>query len=144
MFIFKYNIFVDIRAIIRTIFTKKILDKYRYIYYLSTINKNRFKKINYSDLTNRILMETRKYPTLEKDTNRYFVYLSKYGALGSYAMPNKVFINIQREPEDITKTIIHEIIHLQVENQVIANHLTQDEKEKMVDDLTNKITIETV
>lgn len=89
-------------------------------------------------------METRKYPTLEKDTNRYFVYLSKYGALGSYAMPNKVFINIQREPEDITKTIIHEIIHLQVENQVIANHLTQDEKEKMVDDLTNKITIETV
>jgi len=130
MLVFKYNLINDFLIIFKTIKDIKFLNKYRIFYNLLVSNK--YKKVDYQKLCSYIITEFEKYPDIICG-NKYTVYLSKFGAYGSYALPNKIYINIQRENKEIFSTVVHEIVHLQLEEHVIKNGLTHEEKEKLVD-----------
>ena len=64
----------------------------------------------------------------------YRIFLTKYGMAGSYDMPNTIIINLSKTSGIIMlKTIIHEIIHLAIEKDVIEYKIGQAEKERIVD-----------
>ena len=94
MLIFKHNFFIDIRAISATILRKSWLDRKGYIYYLLTIDKDKYGKIDYNKLANELSQELKRYGDLFNDDD-YIILLTKYGVYGSYYLPNKIFINIQ-------------------------------------------------
>ena len=64
----------------------------------------------------------------------YTVRLVEYGVGGSYGLPNTVILNIANlwgiGP---IKTIIHEIIHLSIEELIIAHKIEHWQKERIVD-----------
>ncbi len=64
----------------------------------------------------------------------YMVRLVEYGVGGSYGLPNTVILNIANlwgiGP---IKTIIHEIIHLSIEELIIAYKIEHWQKERIVD-----------
>src|ERR1035437_9550334 len=131
MLFIKHNLLLDIRQIIQVIYNKRWLDRNKYYYNLTVPTKHW--ATNYTQLSvklNLLLQDYEFIETLDKD---YFIYLSPFGVYGSYTPPNKVYVNIQREPEEIAKTIIHEIIHLTVESDVIKLKLTHDEKEALIE-----------
>ncbi len=139
MLIFKHNFFIDIRAISATILRKSWLDRKGYIYYLLTIDKDKYGKIDYNKLANELSQELKRYGDLFNDDD-YIILLTKYGVYGSYYLPNKIFINIQRDIKDIVATIIHEIIHLRVEDIVKQKRLNHEEKEELVEDMLKEFT----
>lgn len=59
------------------------------------------------------------------------VYLTKYGVGGSYLSSNEVILNINNNFG--IKTVIHEIIHLMIEENVKKYNIKQFEKERIVD-----------
>jgi len=64
----------------------------------------------------------------------YIIFLTKYGVGGSYELPNKIVINFyNKKIPDILKTIIHEIIHLSIENIISKFNISHWEKERLVD-----------
>ncbi len=65
----------------------------------------------------------------------FCVYLTTYGVGGSYNLPNTVIFNINNTRG--YKTIIHEIIHLLIENQIIKYNVQHWEKERIVDLILN-------
>lgn len=65
----------------------------------------------------------------------FFVYLTTYGVGGSYNLPNIVIFNINNKKG--FKTIIHEIIHLLIENQIQEFKIQHWEKERIVDLILN-------
>lgn len=67
--------------------------------------------------------------------NNFVVYLTSYGVYGSYKMPNIIILNINSK--DIFKTIIHEIIHLIIEDKIQEYKIDQWEKERIVDLILN-------
>ena len=47
------------------------------------------------------------------------IIFTKYGTGGSYQIPDKIIINLQDKiPEYLIKTVIHECIHLMIENLI--------------------------
>lgn len=74
-----------------------------------------------------------RYKFIDILNQDYYIYLSPFGTFGSYKVPTVVYVNIQRESQEIAKTILHEIIHLIVEDEVIELKLGHDEKEALVD-----------
>jgi len=64
----------------------------------------------------------------------FFVYLTNYGVGGSYGFPNKVAVNINA---DVFRIIIHEIIHLFIEESVQKYGIEHWEKERVVDLILN-------
>ena len=71
-----------------------------------------------------------------KDIPKTFcVYLTNYGVGGSYNLPNTVIFNINNTRG--YKTIIHEIIHLLIENQIKKYNVQHWEKERIVDLILN-------
>jgi len=66
--------------------------------------------------------------------NEYIIYFTKYGTGGSYNLPNTVIINLNRRWEvGMLRTIIHEIIHLAIEKDILEYKIGQAQKERIVD-----------
>lgn len=65
----------------------------------------------------------------------FFIYLTNYGVGGSYNFPNIVIFNINNKKG--FKTIVHEIIHLLIENQIQKYKIQHWEKERIVDLILN-------
>jgi len=69
----------------------------------------------------------------------YYIFLTKYGTKGSYEMPKGIIINIkERSLKDIIRIIIHEIIHLLVENLIKKYKLGHWQKERLIDLIFSK------
>jgi hypothetical protein len=83
------------------------------------------------DRLSKKLKEVFKKNTLET----FLVYLTSYGAGGSYNPPNVIVFNINNKGG--LKTIIHEIIHLLIEDQVQKYKIQHWEKERIVDLIMN-------
>jgi len=70
----------------------------------------------------------------------YEIVFTMYGVGGSYDLPNKITINIRdKESEGICRTIIHEIIHLNIESLIEKYKIGHWEKERIVDLTLSKI-----
>lgn len=68
------------------------------------------------------------------------IYLTHYGVGGSYNMPNKIFLNINKHHNiGAIKSVIHELIHLYIENIVNEHSLDQKTKELLVEIIISKI-----
>lgn len=132
MVVFKNNKLNDLFTIMNTIRQKHFLDKNRIYYNLSVLGG--YKRLDYKNLIIGLNKRLEKYKDIFSD-KEYIVYLSKFGAFGSYKLPNKVYINIQRDRDEIVKTILHEVVHLQVEKEVMKKGLDHQQKEKLVDDI---------
>ncbi|MFA5935191.1 MAG: hypothetical protein WC827_04900 [Candidatus Paceibacterota bacterium] len=66
--------------------------------------------------------------------NEYRIHLTKYGIGGSYNLPNIVIINLNNSFKvGMLRTIIHEIIHLAIEEDIIKYKIDQKQKERIVD-----------
>lgn len=66
--------------------------------------------------------------------NSYDIQLTRYGVGGSYHMPNKIIINIQRMFEfGLLKTIAHEGVHLSIQSMVEKYNVKHWHKERVVD-----------
>ncbi|MBT4849550.1 hypothetical protein HON36_01720 [Candidatus Parcubacteria bacterium] len=138
MIVCKYNKFNDFVSIVNTIRCKNFLDKNKIYYNLSVLDK--YKKLDYKKLVSDLEGEIKKYEEI-LDNQKYQVYLSKFGAFGSYKLPNKIYINIQRETDEIVKTILHEIVHLQIEEKVVEQGLKWEQKEKLVNSILEHYSI---
>ncbi len=61
------------------------------------------------------------------------IYLTKYGIGGSYHLPNKVIVNIDRFFSiGLIRTVLHEIIHLHIEPLIQKYQIGQWQKETIV------------
>jgi hypothetical protein len=75
-----------------------------------------------------------------KYQNNYHIQLTKYGVKGSYNLPNLIILNIkERKIQDIIRTVIHEIIHLSIEDLIIECKISHWQKERLVDLIFAKI-----
>lgn len=58
---------------------------------------------------------------------------------GSYDLPNIIILNTRRDSiDEVVDTFIHELIHLQVEEEVVSKKLSHEEKEQLVEKLFHK------
>ncbi|MFA5155142.1 MAG: hypothetical protein WC453_01795 [Patescibacteria group bacterium] len=74
--------------------------------------------------------------TINKDIPSVFqVYLTNYGTNGSYFPPNIIVVNINSQKG--YKTIVHEIIHLLIEDWIQKYNVSHWEKERTVDSICN-------
>lgn len=69
----------------------------------------------------------------------YEVYLTKYGVGGGYELPNKIGLDIKKDRDGLIKTLVHEIIHLSIEEEIARNKVGHFHKERVVDLLTQKL-----
>jgi hypothetical protein len=66
--------------------------------------------------------------------SEYKIFLTKYGMGGSYNLPNVVIINLSNSfMVGMLRTIIHEIIHLAIEESIVNYKIGQAQKERIVD-----------
>ncbi len=63
--------------------------------------------------------------------NKITVHITRYGAGGSYNLPNTIILNFQMS--DLLKTALHEIVHLIIEPFVQKYKIGHWEKERIVD-----------
>lgn len=69
----------------------------------------------------------------------YVIILTKYGVGGSYHLPNTIVMNIKMKYEKgLMRTIIHEIIHLTIEELIQRHKISHWKKERLVDLLLNE------
>lgn len=111
---------------------------------VSQINKE-YEAIRYSKMENEIIAAFSVYD--EKFTHKlievfgkdipktFLVRLTNYGVGGSYNLPDVVIFNINMKKG--IKTIVHEIIHLLIQNQIDKYKVQQWEKERIVDLILN-------
>lgn len=69
----------------------------------------------------------------------YEVYLTKYGVGGGYELPNKIGLDIKKNFGDLIKTLVHEIIHLSIEEEILKNKVEHFNKERVVVLLMQKL-----
>lgn len=70
--------------------------------------------------------------------NELTVILTRYGTQGSYLMPNSAIINISKvPPEFLIKTVVHESLHLMIENLIRRYLVKHWVKERVVDLITD-------
>ena len=73
----------------------------------------------------------------------YKVKLTKYGVSGSYNLPNKIVLNVREKgTKDLIRTIIHEIIHLAIEDLIIKFKVSHWQKERLVDLICGKLSFD--
>ena len=114
---------------------KTVLGEYNETNYIEPENfiKDNLKKIN--TILEKFFTETNIEP--KKD---YSIYLTRYGVGGSYNFPNKIIINIQAcKGEKLVRSIVHEIIHLSIEDLIQKYNVGHWEKERVVDLIFDKI-----
>ncbi|MGD0977058.1 MAG: hypothetical protein ABR875_02080 [Minisyncoccia bacterium] len=112
--------------------------------------EDEFDRNEYQKLTNSIYAEWGKISDiLENNIEKnglttgfglYKIILTKYGVGGSYDPPSTIIINVNnRQPNEICRTIIHEILHLNIESLIVKYHIGHWEKERIVDLIFSKI-----
>lgn len=72
----------------------------------------------------------------DKIPNNFEVYLTRYGVGGSYNLPNRIIKNCTHPKEGI-KTLVHEIIHLIIQEKIDEHEIKHWEKERIVDLILN-------
>lgn len=87
---------------------------------------------HWSPVRDEFLKNVKNTSLLLQDS--YDIQLTRYGVGGSYHMPNKIIINIQRMFEfGLLKTIAHESVHLSIQSMVEKYNVKQWPKERAVD-----------
>src|SRR3989339_173648 len=109
-----------------------ILPKYLDLSDIKKITKEDVKKVILKEYNEQDYLKQKEY--LENNVEKiksttlvlskdYNIYFTKYGVGGSYHLPNKIVININRCFEfGLLRTIIHEIIHLSIQLFVRKNN----------------------
>ena len=78
-----------------------------------------------------------------KPEDTYKVNLTKYGVGGSYHLPNIIIVNFQGKfGIGVSKTIIHEIVHLSIQGLIEKYEVEHWKKERIVDLILNKYVSE--
>ena len=68
------------------------------------------------------------------------VYLTKYGVGGNYDPPGRIILNFRaKAKEKLLKTIIHESIHLYINDLIIEYNIPHWKKEFIVDSIFEKV-----
>lgn len=89
-------------------------------------------KKRWDKVSNTLMIQSQK--TGLNFAKEYIIFLTKYGVGGSYKLPNKIVINFHsRKAPYILETIIHEIIHLSIEDIISKFNIDHWEKERLVD-----------
>lgn len=137
----KHSLLIDIRIFLQTLRNKKWLDKNGYFYYF--LDAGMFKDFDHEKISQEVENELLRYDdnlnVFINANKKYQIFLTRFGTYGSYEMPNIVFVNVHRSPVEIAETIIHEIIHLEVEPEVLRKNMSHAEKEQMVDCMVEKV-----
>lgn len=93
------------------------------------IGSKKYIEDHWDDIGNELLKNT---PLATEE--HYDICLTRYGVGGSYHLPNKIIINIQRMFEyGLLKTIAHESIHLAIQPLVEKYNVKHWVKERVVD-----------
>ncbi len=133
----KHNILIDFKIFLRTLRLKKWLDENGYEYYLF---ENITRRISYREIASEVEKEFNTYKNkLERKVHSlkdYNIYLTKFGTYGGYDVPNKVYVNVFRNFKQMAQTIVHEMIHLEIEKEVLKRKLSHSQKEKLADDIS--------
>lgn len=103
-----------------------------------------FDEKKYIDLSNKInsnflLLQTDFTNVLKKNFDKmpdnFIIYLTNYGVGGSYDFPNKVILNYNYSRG--IKTVLHEIVHILIEDKIQKYSVEHWEKERIVDLILN-------
>jgi len=94
--------------------------------------KSEFVKIE-SDLLNLFKEISKKIPF------EFDISLTKYGTGGSYNLSNQIILNIKGK--NPLRTLVHEMIHLLLEEKVQKEKLSHLEKEALVESHMEKLSI---
>lgn len=90
--------------------------------------------LKYSSILEKYFLETKIKPE-----DIYEVKLTRYGVGGSYNLPNTIIINIQAHYDvGLVKTIIHEIVHLSIQELIEKYNVEHWKKERIVDLILDK------
>lgn len=131
-----HNFFADLEIFLQTLKCKKWLDENSYIYGLFN---SIFKSCKYKSIAKQLNTKIELSDGFKKIADgriKYEIYLTKFGTYGSYKLPNKIYLNVLRNSIDETfHTLLHEMIHLKVEGEVIKKNLSHKEKEALVENL---------
>ena len=118
---------------------KSVVDEYNedeYREVIEIINKQWSK---YSSLLENYFLETKI-----RIEDFYEVKLTKYGVGGSYHLPNTIITNIQAHYDvSLIKTIIHEIVHLSIQELIEKYEVEHWKKERIVDLILDKYVSKT-
>jgi hypothetical protein len=161
---FEYGPDSEIQRVKDTLGDLKWLNENKYRYSLPAF-KNETEKVNDEEIKNSVKREyssvefktaeeavhsawKEKWTKIEKIQNtiigadkldRIKVVFTRYGTSGSYRIPDRIVINLQGKiPEYLIKTVIHECIHLMIENLILKNKVTHWYKERIVNLIMNK------
>lgn len=93
--------------------------------------------------TINLVLEEFFFATSIEPHSNYEILLTRYGVGGSYWPPNKIIINLKfRNGSKLLNSIIHEIIHLSIEDLIQKYKVDQWEKERLVDLIFDKVAPE--
>src|ERR1035437_8875570 len=161
---FEYGINSEIQRVKNTLSDLEWLNKNKYRYSLpifdvepdraSEKNIQDSVKKEYSDVEFKIaekavsLSWEKRRPNVEKIQDNIIgvnkldqvkIIFTKYGTGGSYRVPGTIVTNLKDKiPEYLIKTVIHESIHLMIENLIAKNKVAHWYKERIVDLIMDK------
>ena len=128
------------------------VDKNKPIDYLFENAEKEYNQENYSKVEDIVTEQWLEFsPKLEQyfeetslvPEDLYLIQLTRYGVGGSYNLPNKVIVNFQGKfGTRVLKTIIHEIVHLSIQQFIDKYNIEHWEKEWVVDLILSKIVPE--
>ena len=111
--------------------------------YIEKLVLKEYRKEDYDEVSNflniKIIENINKINIAFQQTDfileeEYNIFLTKYGVGGSYNPPREIILNFQaKEKEKLLKTIIHETIHLSINDLIIKYNISHWEKELIVD-----------
>lgn len=120
--------------------------------YIENSIKNEYNEEDYKEKEDFIIEHSEKINTALdrffketgiKSQDNYEILLTKYGVGGSYGFPSLVLINTQFcRGGGLIITIIHEIIHISIEDLIQKYNVGHWEKETIVDSIFEKIAPE--
>jgi hypothetical protein len=156
-FNFKYSIQFEL---FRIAYTFQRLDFYTENNYYYDLPKSVSKDMTTADVLSKLAAEyddesyqveakelekelVEQAPVIEKmrlvgiiNTNaEYDIYLTKYGVGGSFGLPNSVTLKVtdRKSAGQKLATLLHEVIHLHVQEWILEYNLTHWQKERLVD-----------
>ena len=103
-----------------------------------------FNNIEYDQYSIKLVGELKKFIGNQDKTSEinflteYDIYITKYGTGGSYTPPNKITVNYKKNGSNFF-TVLHEMIHLSIEDKVQKHGISQQQKERVVDLIGKKL-----
>ncbi len=85
------------------------------------------------DFVTKTFQESNFFPCVSYD-----IQLTRYGTGGSYTLPNTIVLNLEKSP-NLFATVLHEMVHLALEERVQKEGLSQTQKESLVEDITTRL-----